>query len=117
MRAVDVGYQRRGAFCAARILWRGAGPIHGHENGDLGALAQDLVAKRPTIIDLPSAVWHLLCDDGDALDAIPAPRLRQIVIGGEAVRPAPLTSGSILMFSQGISLYLDLWSDRDYSRW
>ncbi len=87
------------AICGAELVRSTA-----MRTGDLGALAQDLVAKRPTIIDLPSAVWHLLCDDGDALDAIRRSRLRQIVIGGEAVRPSAVDKWIDSDVSQGISL-------------
>lgn len=56
--------------------------------GDLNGLVKDLVAGGATLLDLPTAVWHLLCEDGDAVDAIRRSRLRQIVVGGEALRPA-----------------------------
>lgn len=56
------------------------------KGGDFSTLASDLIAVGATVVDLPTAVWHLLCDDDDAMDAINGSRLRQIVIGGEAVR-------------------------------
>ncbi|MFV8318456.1 AMP-binding protein [Mycobacterium sp. 23] len=56
--------------------------------GDLNGLVKDLVAGGATLLDVPTAVWHLLCEDGDAVDAIRRSRLRQIVVGGEALRPA-----------------------------
>ena len=58
------------------------------KSGDLNGLVNDLVASGATLVDLPTAVWHLLCEDGDAVDAIRRSRLRQIVVGGEALRPA-----------------------------
>lgn len=60
----------------------------GMKSGDLGRLVEDLVEAQATVVDLPTAIWHLWCEDGDAVDAIRSSRLRQIVIGGEAVRPA-----------------------------
>jgi non-ribosomal peptide synthetase component F len=72
--------------------------------GDLHALAQDLLTKNPTIIDLPTAVWHLLCDDAGALDAVRRSHLRQIVIGGEAIRPAAVDKWSDSAAAQRISL-------------
>lgn len=56
--------------------------------GDLNGLVEDLVAGGATLVDLPTAVWHLLCEDTEAVDAIRRSRLRQIVVGGEALRPA-----------------------------
>jgi non-ribosomal peptide synthetase component F len=56
--------------------------------GDLPGLAGDLGACRATIVDLPTALWHLWCEDADTIAAIGSSALRQIVIGGEAVRPS-----------------------------
>lgn len=72
--------------------------------GDLEALARDLLTQRVTVIDLPTAVWHLLCDDADAIDAIRRSRLRQIVIGGEAIRPSAVDKWIDSGVSQAISL-------------
>jgi thioester reductase-like protein len=72
--------------------------------GDLQALAQELLAKNPTIIDLPTAVWHLLCDDAEALDAIRRSHLRQTVIGGESIRPAAVDKWIDSAAAQSISL-------------
>lgn len=69
--------------CGARLVRTTA-----MKSGDFDALAADFVDRAPTVVDLPTAVWHLLCEDGDALDAMRGSRLRQIVIGGEAIRPA-----------------------------
>ncbi|GKU37496.1 hypothetical protein NJB14197_13020 [Mycobacterium montefiorense] len=72
--------------------------------GDLAALARDLVASQATLLDLPTALWHLLCEDCDAMGAIRRSRLRQIVIGGEAVRPSAVDKWIDSGCSQGISL-------------
>jgi non-ribosomal peptide synthetase component F/nucleoside-diphosphate-sugar epimerase len=69
------------AFCGAALVRTSA-----VQAGDLQLLARELAAKSPTILDVPTAVWHLLCDDGEALDAISCSGVRQIVIGGEAIR-------------------------------
>ncbi|BBY33248.1 hypothetical protein BST33_11155 [Mycolicibacter minnesotensis] len=55
--------------------------------GDLAQLADDVARQRITVLDLPTALWHLCCDDSEVLAALSASQLRQIVIGGEAVRP------------------------------
>lgn len=70
------------AFCGARLIRCTA-----VQNGDLAALARDITQVAPTVVDLPTAIWHLLCDDPDMTAAIEASSLRQIVIGGEAIRP------------------------------
>jgi thioester reductase-like protein len=70
------------AFCGSTLVRSTA-----TQRGDLLALARDLVGKNATLIDLPTALWHLLCEDRDAVDMIRRSPLRQIVIGGEAVRP------------------------------
>lgn len=54
---------------------------------DLDALARDLIARAATVVDLPTAIWHLLCEDGAAIEAIRGSCLRQIVVGGEPIRP------------------------------
>ncbi len=55
--------------------------------GDLMQLADDVAHHQITVLDLPTALWHLCCDDSEVLAALAASPLRQIVIGGEAVRP------------------------------
>lgn len=55
--------------------------------GDLQQLGRDLVACRATIVDLPTALWHLWCEDVDAMAAVDRSALRQVVIGGEPIRP------------------------------
>ncbi|WBP92743.1 AMP-binding protein [Mycolicibacterium neoaurum] len=71
------------AVCGARVSRSAA-----IRNGDLVSFAWDLARLAPTVVDLPTAIWHLLCDDHDAVAAVGSSSLRQIVIGGEAVRPA-----------------------------
>lgn len=81
------------AFSGARVSRSAA-----VKNGDLAAFAHDVARLAPTVVDLPTAIWHLLCDDTDAAAAIGSSNLRQIVIGGEAIRPAAVdrwvTSGA-----------------------
>lgn len=54
--------------------------------GDLPQLVRDLVAHRATVIDLPTAIWHLLGEDDVVVEQIGHSNLRQVIIGGEAVR-------------------------------
>lgn len=54
--------------------------------GDLDSLASDLVASKATVLDLPTSVWQLWCEDVHTLEVVTQSRLRQIVIGGEPVR-------------------------------
>ncbi|WP_285029147.1 AMP-binding protein [Mycolicibacterium sp. lyk4-40-TYG-92] len=72
--------------------------------GDLLALTRDVAAHLATVLDLPTAVWHLLCDDDAALVALGDSALRQVVIGGEAVRPAAVDKWLDSLAGQGISL-------------
>lgn len=74
------------------------------KSGDLDRLVRDLGTQRATVVDLPTAVWHLLCEDGDAMEEIGRSNLRQIVIGGEAVRPAAVDKWMDSAAAQGISL-------------
>ncbi|MBU9765865.1 AMP-binding protein [Mycobacterium sp. TNTM28] len=67
------------------------------KTGDLPALNRDLVTSSATIVDLPTAVWHLWCDVGET-------RLRQIVIGGEPVRPDAVDRWLDTAAAEGISL-------------
>lgn len=69
------------AFTGARLIRSAA-----LKAGDLQALTSDLVTTGATIVDLPTAVWHLWCDDVDAMSVIGDSGLRQIVIGGEPIR-------------------------------
>ena len=54
--------------------------------GDLEQLGREILAEDPTIVDLPTAIWHLICEDDHALSNIRRSRLRHAIIGGEAVR-------------------------------
>ena len=63
-----------GAICGSELV-----RSTGMKTGDLDALARDLVATKATVVDLPTAVWHLMCEDDDAIDAIRRSHLRQIV--------------------------------------
>ncbi|OYN76041.1 AMP-binding protein [Mycolicibacterium sphagni] len=69
------------AQCGSRLFRTAA-----MKTGDLHALSRDLVALAATVVDLPTAVWHLLCDDSEAIAAIRGSRLRQVIVGGEAIR-------------------------------
>jgi len=88
-----------GALCGSELVRSIA-----VKTGDLAALAHDLVAEGTTVIDLPTAVWHLLCEDGDTIDAMRRSRLRQIVVGGEAIRSAAVDKWIDSGISQAISL-------------
>lgn len=55
--------------------------------GDLQALAGDLVTTGASVLDLPTAMWHLWCEDAAAKAALRHSGLRQIVVGGEPIRP------------------------------
>lgn len=57
------------------------------KTGDLQALTRDVVTTGASVVDLPTAVWHLWCEDPEATAAVRDSRLRQIVIGGEPIRP------------------------------
>ncbi|WP_442930782.1 AMP-binding protein [Mycolicibacterium sp. 050232] len=72
--------------------------------GDLQGLTNDLVSKRPTLLDLPTAVWHLLCEDSEALEVIGGSGLRQIVIGGEAIRTGTVDKWANSLASKQITL-------------
>ncbi|MGV1005128.1 MAG: AMP-binding protein [Candidatus Nanopelagicales bacterium] len=88
-----------GALCGSALVRSTA-----TRAGDLAALAGDLEAKHPTVIDVPTAVWHLLCDDADALDAVRHSDLRQVVIGGEPIRSTAVDKWIGSAATQGISL-------------
>lgn len=100
-----------GAACGARLVRSAA-----MKTGDLAALVDDLVARETTIVDLPTAVWQLLCADGDAIDAIGRSRLRQIVIGGEAIRCSAVDKWLESAASQRDLAALELWSNRSHGR-
>lgn len=72
--------------------------------GDVPALTRDVAAHIATVLDLPTAVWHLLCEDDEALAALGGSALRQVIIGGEAVRPSAVDKWLDSAAGQGISL-------------
>lgn len=72
--------------------------------GDLQALSAELVARSATVVDLPTALWHLWCEDADAMAAIGSSQLRQVVIGGEAIRPGTVDKWVNTAGTEGISL-------------
>lgn len=72
--------------------------------GDLPALTRDVAAHLATVLDLPTAVWHLLCEDDAALAALGGSALRQVIIGGEAVRPAAVDKWWDVLAAERISL-------------
>lgn len=69
------------AICGAEVVRSAA-----MKSGDVGALVRDIRVLRPTLIDLPTAVWHLLCEDDETLAAIGRSGVRQVIVGGEAIR-------------------------------
>ncbi|WP_448458333.1 AMP-binding protein [Mycobacterium syngnathidarum] len=74
------------------------------KSGDLQALAGDLVASGATVVDLPTAVWHLWCEDVDAVTRVGRSQVRQIVIGGEPVRPGAVDKWADIVGTENISL-------------
>ncbi|OBF91812.1 peptide synthase [Mycobacterium sp. 852002-51163_SCH5372311] len=88
-----------GAICGSELA-----RSTGMKTGDLDALARDLVDEKATVVDLPTAVWHLICEDDDAIDTLRRSHLRQIVIGGEAIRPSAVDKWLDSGASQEISL-------------
>ncbi|KQT54861.1 hypothetical protein ASG43_04785 [Aureimonas sp. Leaf454] len=55
------------------------------------AFWDDLADKRISILDLPTAYWHSLMGEAEALGRIP-PSLRHVVLGGEAAKPAAVAN-------------------------
>ncbi|MHA7665964.1 AMP-binding protein [Mycolicibacterium sp. HS_4_1] len=72
--------------------------------GDLSALVRDIAATIATIVDLPTAIWHLLCEDRESMAALGGSALRQVMIGGEAIRPTAVDRWLDSPAVQGISL-------------
>lgn len=85
--------------CGARVVRSAA-----MRAGDLPALARDVAVHIATLLDLPTAVWHLLCEDDETLVALSGSALRQVIIGGEAVRPTAADKWLDAVAGQGISL-------------
>lgn len=88
-----------GAVCGAQLIRSTA-----MRSGDLVALVRDIQVLEPTLIDLPTAVWHLLCDDVEAMAAIGGSALRQVIVGGEAIRPSAVDTWLESAGAQGVSL-------------
>ncbi len=74
------------------------------KSGDLVTLVRDIRELRPTLIDLPTAVWHLLCEDAEALTVIGASDLRQVVVGGEGIRSGAVDTWIESVGTQSVSL-------------
>ncbi|MBP2451173.1 AMP-binding protein [Mycolicibacterium lutetiense] len=72
--------------------------------GDLQALISDLAAAGATIVDLPTSVWQLWCDDVDAMSLVGNSGLRQIVIGGEPIRSTAVDKWINTAGAENISL-------------
>ncbi|CAM5729206.1 AMP-binding protein [Mycolicibacterium aubagnense] len=72
--------------------------------GDLSALTRDVAANIATVLDLPTAIWHLLCDDGAAVAALGGSVLRQVIAGGEPIRATAVAKWLDSPATQGISL-------------
>ncbi|MEU9809054.1 AMP-binding protein [Mycobacterium sp. NPDC050853] len=87
------------AVCGSRLVRSAA-----MKSGDLGALTRDIREHKPTLIDLPTAVWHLLCEDAKALAVIGASGLRQVVVGGEAIRSSAVDKWIASAASRDVSL-------------
>lgn len=71
---------------------------------DLQALTHDLVESGATIVDLPTALWQLWGEDLDAISGVGRARLRQIVIGGEPVRPTVVDKWIDTVGTEDVSL-------------
>ncbi|BBY65594.1 AMP-binding protein [Mycolicibacterium helvum] len=87
------------ALCGSRLERSAA-----MKAGDFRALARDVGSAQSTVVDLPTAVWHLLCDDPDAMAAIVHSRLRQVIVGGEAIRASAINRWIESTASQPISM-------------
>lgn len=87
------------ASCGSRLVRSTA-----MKERNLAALAHAFITHRATVVDLPTAVWHLLCDDGAAMDAIGRSALRQIVVGGEAIRPTVVDKWTKSISTQSVTL-------------
>ncbi|WKG01705.1 AMP-binding protein [Mycolicibacterium sp. HK-90] len=74
------------------------------KTGDLQALTLDVVMTGSSVVDLPTAVWQLWGEDREATAAVRGSRLRQIVIGGEPVRPGAVDRWLDTAGAQHVSL-------------
>ncbi|ORV46515.1 hypothetical protein AWC02_10800 [Mycolicibacter engbaekii] len=73
-------------------------------SGNLAQLADDVHRHRPTVLDLPTALWHLCCEQPELLAGLAASALRQVVIGGEAVRARSVQKWQAAVGASPISL-------------
>ena len=87
------------ALAGARIVRSAA-----VKDTDLQALTDDLVKSGATIVDLPTALWQLWSEDVDAISGVGRSRLRQIVIGGEPVRPTAVDKWINTVGPENVSL-------------
>jgi len=85
--------------CGSRVLRSAA-----MRDGDLPALLRDVAAHIVTVLDLPTAIWHLLCEDNEILSALGGSAVRQVIVGGEAVRPAAVDKWLSAAATQSVSL-------------
>ncbi|MGA5544677.1 AMP-binding protein [Mycobacterium sp. NPDC051198] len=74
------------------------------KDADLQALTDDLVESGATIVDLPTALWQLWGEDVNAIAGVGGSRLRQIVIGGEPVRPTAVDKWINTAGAENVSL-------------
>ncbi|OBB32241.1 peptide synthase [Mycolicibacterium peregrinum] len=74
------------------------------KDADLQALTDDLVESGATIVDLPTALWQLWGEDVDAIAGVGRSQLRQIVIGGEPVRPTAVDKWINTVSAENVSL-------------
>ncbi|OBG87481.1 peptide synthase [Mycobacterium sp. E802] len=74
------------------------------KTADLQALTRDLMTCGVTVVDVPTALWHLWCEDVDAVAGVGRSRLRQIVIGGEPIRPIAVDKWVNTAGTENISL-------------
>lgn len=88
-----------GVFCGSTLIRSPA-----MKAGDLPGLVRDLVVQAATVVDLPTAIWHLLVEDDAVIADLRGSRLRQIVIGGEAVRPTAVADWIDSLGMQNISV-------------
>ena len=87
------------ARCGARLIRSAA-----TRSGDLIGLAATIRDAEVTVVDLPTALWHLLCDDDAALSMVNHSRLRQIVVGGELIHPSAVTAWFASGAASGITI-------------
>ncbi|MGB8407407.1 MAG: AMP-binding protein [Mycobacterium sp.] len=89
-----------GALCSGARVVRSASM----RAGDVQQLAHDVAAAAATVLDLPTAIWHLICEDSDAMAALGRSALRQIIVGGEPIRSTAVDKWINSVGTQPISL-------------